>query len=87
MMYTGVHGNLRRHPAFTLVEILVTISIVALLVGILIPTLGDARRQAKGSVCAGNLHFVGLASAMYLDDHAGAYWPSYVQDDGGRWWG
>ncbi len=87
-MWMGVHSNLRRRRcrAFTLVEILVTISIVALLVGILIPTLGDARRQAKGSVCAANLHFVGVASAMYLDDYTGAYWPYYVQDDGGRWW-
>ncbi len=76
----------RRVRAFTLIEILVTISIIALLAGILIPTLVVARRQAKGSVCAANLHFVGVASAMYLDDFAGAYWPYYTQDDGGRWW-
>lgn len=82
------HRSCRRGAcgAFTLIEILVSISIIALLIGILVPSLGDARRQAKRSVCAANLHFVGLAATMYLGDSSGAYWPYYVQNGDGRWW-
>ena len=55
--------------AFTLIELLVVISIIALLLGILLPTLGMARGTAKSAVCASNLRQLALANTAYAVDH------------------
>ena len=60
-----------KNRAFTLVELLVVISIIALLVSILLPALGKARFQAKTVLCATNMHQWGLILAMYTNDHEG----------------
>jgi prepilin-type N-terminal cleavage/methylation domain-containing protein len=58
--------------AFTIVELLVVVSIIALLVGILLPALGKARDNAKLTVSKGNLRQLGEATATYAaewNDH------------------
>ena len=58
-----------RFPGFTLVELLVVISIIALLMGILAGALGKARQIARRTACKANLHSVAQAFRMYLDDN------------------
>ena len=58
----------RPRRAFTLVELLVVISIIALLVSILLPSLKKARDQAKDTLCKANLHQLGLAVQYYVQD-------------------
>jgi prepilin-type N-terminal cleavage/methylation domain-containing protein/prepilin-type processing-associated H-X9-DG protein len=61
---------------FTLVELLVVIGIIAVLVGILLPSLARARRQAQISQCASNLRQLGLGVMTYLVDSKQKY-PAY----------
>lgn len=61
-------SNATRHGGFTLVELLVVISIIALLIAILLPSLKRARDQAKDTVCRSNLHQLGLSIQYYVQD-------------------
>ncbi len=54
-----------RRKGFTLIELLVVIAIIALLVSILMPSLGRARELAKQAACQANLNSVGKAIALY----------------------
>ncbi len=69
--------------AFTLVELLVTISIIAILIGLLVPALGGAREQARSVACGVNLNQLGVAITAYLGDHRDAL-PQVRVDEAGN---
>jgi len=71
--------------AFSLIELLVAISIIGLLAAMLLPALKQAREAARAASCASNLRQMGLATQMYLDDY-GRYFNYYTTQGGDRLW-
>ena len=87
------HGRFRFSAAFTLVELLVVIGIIAVLVGIMMPALNQAREQANVVKCLSNLRQIGMAAAAYTAANKGTILPAdvdlgppYVDPTFGRTW-
>jgi len=64
----STRGELRRR-SFTLVELLVVVAIVALLISILLPAMGQARKQGRATACLSNMRGMGMAVLMYCNDN------------------
>ncbi len=63
------------HSAFTLIELLITIAIIAILAALLLPALAQSKQAAQRIQCAGNLRQFGMATEMYWDDYSGNSFP------------
>lgn len=67
----AIDRSVRHVHAFTLIELLVVVAILAMLLSILLPSLGNAREQAKAAVCLSRLRNLGLAQQAYQTNHHG----------------
>jgi len=76
-----------RPSAFTLVELLIVIAILAILTAVLLPSLHNARLDSRRAVCLSNLRQLGLATNYYLADNRDAFWRYFWKvPDGRLWW-
>lgn len=71
-----------KQRAFTLIELLTVITIIAILSAILIPVIGAMREKSRTAMCESNLRQIGLAFSTYQTDHKG-YWPAIGDQTGG----
>lgn len=78
------HSSIRTHVpgrrAFTVVELLVSIAIIATLTGVLLPALSRSRASSHAAVCLTNLRRIGVANQLYVDAH-GVFPPVRLQTD------
>jgi prepilin-type N-terminal cleavage/methylation domain-containing protein len=79
--------------AFTLIEVLVVVAIIALLVAILLPSLKQARENAKVSVCLSNLNAINKGAQAYIINEKDRFPFSYTNEsqdptyaNGPSWW-
>lgn len=63
----------KRQAAFTLVEALIVLGIIALLVAIVVPVFNSARSRGRTATCASNLRQIAIALEFYADDHRNLY--------------
>lgn len=71
--------------AFTLVELLTVVAVIAVLAGLLLPALARAKSTAVRTRCLSNLRQVSLGARLYMDDHQGGLFhhhEGWVLDDG-----
>jgi type II secretory pathway pseudopilin PulG len=80
-----MNGHFKKR-AFTIVELLVVVSIITLLVGVLLPAIGKARDSARVNTSKSNLRQIGIAHKTYAADWAGRHL-TLVRDSLGRYGG
>ncbi len=77
---------MNRKRGFTLIELLVVIAIIALLLAIVMPSLGLAKRKAKMVVCRSNLKQWGTIFVMYTQDNDDRFYRAWTSTSRGHEW-
>lgn len=75
----------RAQPAFTLLELMMVVSIIAILVCLLLPAISGAKARAKRTACLNNLRQLQLCWAMYTHEHDDLVPPNRAQQVSGIW--
>ncbi len=78
----------RRYAAFTLIELLVVVAIIAILMAVLLPSLSNARNQAKAVTCQTNIRSLVIADMIYADENQNWTTPVSITMNGTlyHWW-
>ena len=81
------NAGINTKEKFTLIELLVVIAIIAILAGILMPALSQARERARSTTCQNNLKQIAFACSMYSQDNRDSIVPYSVNYKGYTlWW-
>lgn len=75
-----------RHAAFTLIELLSAVAIVAVIAALLVPGLRNMIDKGKVVRCSSNLRQIGLALNAYADDNSNNYPPIVINPNGWKYW-
>lgn len=79
-------------PAFTLIELMIVVAIIAVLIALMLPSLARARQQAYRVRCASNLHQIGMGIFYYTSDHRVSnghlpnFWGERAEEGAGNYW-
>ncbi|MBU0678889.1 MAG: DUF1559 domain-containing protein [Verrucomicrobia bacterium] len=83
--YVHISSVQKTDPGFTLIELLVVIAIIAVLMGLIFPTVNAAREKANAAKCKSNIRQVGLAMIAFANDHNDRL-PGCAGAEGGARW-
>jgi prepilin-type N-terminal cleavage/methylation domain-containing protein len=72
---------MEKHRAFTLIELLLVIAIIALLLSIMMPGIDKAKKQAQAIACLEQLHQWAIVMHSYASEHDGAFMQGFVGGD------
>ncbi|MBL4810125.1 MAG: DUF1559 domain-containing protein [Phycisphaerales bacterium] len=79
------HDGQTRPSGFTLIDVLVSIAVIAILIGIMLPSISKVRESARKVICSSDMRQIGLGMNLYAEDNKSILPSSvFLDDDGGR---